>query len=392
MTTEEKRLGIFLRVGIFVWFLYKNGGLVAMGCLISKPANGGYIEADGRQTRVRRLSQTVFDAEQISDEVVTIAVPIPVIATDNTGPVRQRRDRRASYIQFDSDPRSHIQDVASRSLAGAESGKTKRNQDAIVVHTDEDCCLFAVFDGHGQHGHHCSNFLKKSLFAQTKFNLLSDIKTADALLQALYDAEASMLASSFDCSMSGSTATIAMLQASRLIVAWVGDSPSYLITKATDSKHEIIEITEPHNFDNQKESERARLNGGRVMRWADDGDWLGPLRIFLPNVALPGLNMSRSLGDTTAHSIGVISTADVKTIDIDSNCRFLVLASDGVNEFLTKDEIMQITISAASVKQACDNIIQQSRSRWEVEENGTSDDISVIVVQFGIETPVLQAV
>lgn len=58
---------------------------------------------------------------------------------------------------------------------------------------------------------------------------------------------------------------------------------------------------------------------------------------------IPGLAMSRSLGDAVAESLGVIATPDVKfykrNIEVD---RALILCSDGVSEFLENDQIGDI--------------------------------------------------
>ena len=38
-----------------------------------------------------------------------------------------------------------------------------------------------------------------------------------------------------------------------------------------------------------------------------NGDPIGPYRVWLKNENVPGLAMSRSVGDRVAHSVGVIS-------------------------------------------------------------------------------------
>lgn len=49
----------------------------------------------------------------------------------------------------------------------------------------------------------------------------------------------------------------------------------------------------------------------------------------------PGLAMSRSLGDKVAKSIGVTPIPDVYTIEFTFYHKIIVIASDGVWEFLT---------------------------------------------------------
>lgn len=53
--------------------------------------------------------------------------------------------------------------VGSHTMAGRSEGKAKTNQDSYFAHTsmmnNPEMALFAVFDGHGLHGHRVSNFL-----------------------------------------------------------------------------------------------------------------------------------------------------------------------------------------------------------------------------------------
>lgn len=45
--------------------------------------------------------------------------------------------------------------------------------------------------------------------------------------------------------------------------------------------------------------------------------------------------MSRSLGDGLAHSIGVSWEPEVRQLDLEVSDKFIVIASDGVWEFLS---------------------------------------------------------
>lgn len=54
---------------------------------------------------------------------------------------------------------------------------------------------------------------------------------------------------------------------------------------------------------------------------------------------MPGLAMSRSLGDQVAHSVGVSSVPDVKEFYLSREDKFVVIATDGVWEFLSNEEV-----------------------------------------------------
>ncbi len=67
-------------------------------------------------------------------------------------------------------------------------------------------------------------------------------------------------------------------------------------------------LSRDHKPNDTDEGERIRKSGGRVMPYRDEkGDQLGPFRVWLQNENCPGLAMSRSIGDTVAASVGVIS-------------------------------------------------------------------------------------
>ena len=57
--------------------------------------------------------------------------------------------------------------------------------------------------------------------------------------------------------------------------------------------------------------------------------------MWLPDQDLPGLAMSRSLGDVLAHSVGVSSIPEVTEYVVNELDKFVVIATDGVWEFLT---------------------------------------------------------
>jgi len=57
---------------------------------------------------------------------------------------------------------------------------------------------------------------------------------------------------------------------------------------------------------------------------------------------MPGLAMSRSLGDGIAHSVGVSSHPETKDFLIGIDDKFVVIASDGLWEFMTNEEVSRI--------------------------------------------------
>ena len=93
--------------------------------------------------------------------------------------------------------------------------------------------------------------------------------------------------------------------------------------------------------------EQARIvaAGGIVSQQSDSfGVLCGPHRVWIAdrNNPVPGLAMSRAFGNSVAASVGVISKPVITRHTIDSKDRFLVLASDGIWEFLSNKEVINM--------------------------------------------------
>ena len=57
---------------------------------------------------------------------------------------------------------------------------------------------------------------------------------------------------------------------------------------------------------------------------------------------MPGLAMSRSLGDAVAQSVGVIPEPEFFELELDSSDKFFIMASDGLWEFISNDEAVKL--------------------------------------------------
>jgi hypothetical protein len=72
--------------------------------------------------------------------------------------------------------------------------------------------------------------------------------------------------------------------------------------------------------------------------WApDEGD---PPCFWARDGLYPDIAFIRSLGDLTAEAIGVFAESEVKSVEITPSHLFFVVASDGVFEFLSSQEVV----------------------------------------------------
>ena len=95
------------------------------------------------------------------------------------------------------------------------------------------------------------------------------------------------------------------------------------------------------------EADRILKRGGRIDSFRDyynNGEPIGPQRVWLMNEDIPGLAMSRSMGDRVAHSVGVTAEPETKEFTLSLNDKFIVIASDGVWEFLSNEDVAQIIL------------------------------------------------
>ena len=136
--------------------------------------------------------------------------------------------------------------------------------------------------------------------------------------------------------------------------------------------------------------EQARIEaaGGwvRPAEGNSSGSDYAPARVFesRENPLLgPGLAVSRTLGDLNAERAGVVPTPEVLTHRVAAEDRFVLLASDGVWEFIDMNEAVEIVDQFYSEGKraidACRLLIAKAALAWRINEGMYRDDITAIV-------------
>lgn len=111
-----------------------------------------------------------------------------------------------------------------------------------------------------------------------------------------------------DTKNSGSTGILILSCKSTVVCASVGDSQMYVYKKDSlkDNNLAYQELTVVHSPEDSHETSRIINKGGSVRRAANQqGDLVGPLRVFKGSSRIPGLMMTRSFGDEIGHSVGM---------------------------------------------------------------------------------------
>ena len=286
----------------------------------------------------------------------------------------------------------------------------KTNQDTPLVYINvggiEGFNIFGVLDGHGPNGHFVSQFCKNYFI--TKMNLYTEnlklinpYLTVEDVYRNLKESEYSYilelfenadvelsLQNNFDSNLSGTTCNLIFQFNIHLLCFNVGDSRSILISNSEDANNQLITIMSlsvDHKPDLPEELKRIQSAGGVVDQIEDYfGNKLGPLRVFKYGCPYPGLAMSRSLGDLQAKECGVISTPEIIEYDINKKTKYLVVCSDGVWEFISNEQVVQICEGfyyKNDVGGFCRELINCAVNIW-TEKGNTRDDITVVTVFF----------
>eukprot|EP00775_Hariotina_reticulata_P001400 gene1400-1743_t len=277
--------------------------------------------------------------------------------------------------------------VACLSRAGREPGYKKTNQDncfAFEKYLGDDKSLFAALDGHGPNGHLVSGYVKQNLPILLASHLTSNKPVQEALTKGFLEVDKGLGSSSrIDCEFSGSTCSVAFLMGKTLTTGWVGDSRIVLGRKAAKGDWEAVDMSVDHKPTQPEEKTRISLSQGRVERLQDEmGNPIGPYRVWLQYAWIPGLAMSRALGDQLAHTIGVSSEPQHKQHELTPADKLLILASDGVWEFISSQEAVELVGNSKTPEEGCRALVDEAFRRWLSEEEGVVDDITAVVVRF----------
>jgi serine/threonine protein phosphatase PrpC len=351
----------------------------------------------------RKSSFSVAPFQKFNSEIFTksFCTGIYIDAdTTNINPVLMKlQNRKGKGFKYCSD--------LSRAGKDAE-GKIKIDQDTPLINLNvgglEGFNLFGVLDGHGQHGHFVSQFLKDYFINRTA-NLVEILKTTKSIstteelynilksnnfsfLIKLYNMADLELTkqNAFDYNLSGTTCNIVFQFNSHLVCLSVGDSRGILVfDQGNNTNQGIFPLSTDQKPDLPIEYQRIQSSGGYVEILLDAyGNKTGPARVFKPGTQYPGLAMSRSLGDLLAKECGVISTPQIVEYEINTNTKYMVICSDGIWEFIKNEQVRDLGnlfYPQNKVTDFCIELVNMAMNLWSQFET-TRDDITVVSVFF----------
>ena len=287
-----------------------------------------------------------------------------------------------------------IESICQKGYSGP--GIEKFNQDNFFVYNnlnDENNVLFiGVCDGHGILGHDVSKYLITHLPSNLNQALkktrkyIRDKKTLYKTMKDVFIKTNNDLCKNdlVDTQFSGSTCVTIILTKNQIISGNVGDSRA-VMGRYINGQWINIDLTKDQKPDNPEEKERIIKRGGRIEAYKDEnGNDFGPKRVWLKTADIPGLAMSRSFGDEVAASVGTISEPEIKYFDITDDDKFIIIASDGIWEFISSKECVNIIKDfylKKDLKGCLKYLLNESSKRW-IKEEEVIDDITAVIIFF----------
>eukprot|EP00850_Spirogloea_muscicola_P000053 SM000001S04455 [mRNA] locus=s1:354460:356549:+ [translate_table: standard] len=165
-----------------------------------------------------------------------------------------------------------------------------------------------------------------------------------------------------NCYASGTTAVMVIHKDSDLIIANLGDSRA-VMGSLRGGVLVATQLTVDQKPNVPEEAARIKACNGRVYAPRDEPDvW----RVFLPNEEWPGLAMARAFGDMVLKDHGVTATPAISSVSLasDGSDEFIVLATDGVWDVLSNEEVVNIVAASEPRSSACQKLVATAVGVW----------------------------
>ena len=150
-----------------------------------------------------------------------------------------------------------------------------------------------------------------------------------------------------DIDYSGTTLCSGMIIGDKLYIFNIGDSTIILglfNNKGNTWKTKVLSVN--HKPDLPEENKRILQCNGKVEKLKiknSINEEYGPYRVFEKDSdTLPGLAMSRSIGDEKSKQLGVVYEPDLFVYDLRSEHRIIIVGSDGLWNLISYEEAIEI--------------------------------------------------
>ena len=269
------------------------------------------------------------------------------------------------YIKFTSSHNHSFKEFSLCQFQNKINREYMEDRFSILVnfpHKEQNKSLFAIFDGHG--GNQISHYLMNNFFSVfLKFSEKYNNQNYEKIFQKTFSHLDDEIKKIQNSQTIGSTATIILLTKEMdqilgpqkvIYSVNLGDSNCQLINKNGYKK-----ITYEHRCND--DMEEKRIKKGNIINGRVGGN----------------ISVTRSFGDFNMREFGLISEPYINKILVNDNEKnFLVLASDGVWDFIGEEELFYSCFNNDDSYDICKKIMEKAK------ENGSTDNMTLIVIKL----------
>ena len=252
-------------------------------------------------------------------------------------------------------------EINGHSIKGLKKKMDMTGQDVfdIIKDLSDNVKYFAVYDGHGTKGLQAAeglrNEIRKRLYSDKKLiSGFKDLKKVESYFKSLYRTIQKKLAGTNEYDLSGTCSISVLLVDNKMFVINLGDKLGEKIGVEMSIDQKPI-----------REDEKLRImdKGGEVS-----DKLTGAPRVYRKNDEVPGLAVSRSIGDIVAHEVGVSCEPEIFEKELDSDDHFIVIGSDGIWDAMSSCEVVGFIFQKMeSQKSKCAQLLaEECRNRWEL--------------------------
>ena len=278
-----------------------------------------------------------------------------------------------------------------KSRLGTIRGKPKlQNQDSLAIKPNlqniRGQYLFGVCDGHGAQGHLISEYVKEQIVKSVEFLLPAEpkIEQIPKSLSSAYDQISNSLSNaSIDIIFSVCTTLTIIISGNNCICANLGDCKAVLGREG--EIWQALPLSSEHNLQNKKERERMIANNARIgIEENEEGG--GTEKIYMGDQKVPGLDITRSIGDKIGKFIGMISIPETKSFVLQPEDKFIIIGTQGLWKYITGLEavcIVRLSWEDNRIEKSCEDLVSEADRRWKTNEND-KEDITAIVIYLNV--------
>ena len=363
-----------------------------------------------------KIKEKDLRSRTITFEPITFTLPSPIISTTDEFQIENCHLKLSACVLPNIDPRGLV---------------VKECQDNFGYACLDGMLLLIMFDGHGKYGKQVVEFCNEFMLRYFKTHISEFQSNPKSSLSTLIESCDLDLRSnsSIDCHLSGTCAILLLFSSDYFHIASVGDLRAVIGTTSPESPEERVLVKENPYFrliepdrtirsfalsvdqkpEHEQEFTRITESGGVVQQFSNFfGMKFGPFRVFDQKGNLPGLTLSRSIGDELGKSIGIISEPACNTFPFfDSKDLFVIVGSDGLWDVMENIEAVNFverfrkkakegpesesdgTVNLKN-SQIAKVLAEEARYRWLglcEEDDVVIDDISCAILEISCLTP-----